>query len=206
MPRFSELDAGVAITDEYGAISLVTQHSGRAGHSMIVIEYMNAGEVDNVVAHLVALPSTNRGRPTQAELLSGWRGGYRLKTRILIVSGDSVKRKIANKLNCTSKTWSVSNAKLNNSLMLIGIHASLSDTRNPVRHDTTAQDYATSPHAYNFVGKLSLMDPQFGINCANWAVSVIEAAGVTGVGGCLIDIPSRLTLGGSPVPMLRSKL
>src|SRR3954471_15263247 len=105
MPHFSELDPGVAITDSFGAISLITQHSGSAGHSMVAIEYLEGGRVENVVAHLVALPSTNVGKPSQAELTSGSQGGARLKTRILIQSEGTIRKKIAGKLDCTSRTW-----------------------------------------------------------------------------------------------------
>jgi hypothetical protein len=204
MPHYSELSPRVEITDTSGAISLVTQHSGSAGHSMVAIEYLQDARVENVVAHLVALPSTNVGKPTQAELISGSRGGARLKTRILIQSEGSIRKKIASKLDCTSLTWSAPNSKLNLALELIGRDASLSDTRNEARKDTTAQDYQTSPNDYVFLGRLSVLDPQFGINCANWAVSVLEAAGIRNVGGMLLDIPSRLTAGGRPT--LRAKL
>ena len=196
MPHYSELDPGVEITDTSGAISLITQHSGSAGHSMVAIEYLQGGRVENVVAHLVALPSTNVGKPSQAELTSGSQGGARLRTRILIQSEGSIKKKIASKLACTSRTWTALNSKLNLALELIGRDASLTDTRNEARKDTTAQDYDSSPNDYIFLGKLSVLDPQFGINCANWAVSVLEAAGIRNTGGLLVDIPSRLTAGG----------
>lgn len=204
MPHVSELDPSKAITETYGAASLITQHSGSLGHSMVAIEYLRGDKVENVVAHLVALPSTNVGKPTQAELISGSQGGARLKTRILIQKEGKIKSKIASKLNCTSKTWAVPNSKLNEALELIGIHASLSDTRNDAKSDTTASDYQTSPNDYVFLGKLKVLDPQFGINCANWAVSVLEAAGVNGAGGYLLDIPSSLTAGGRS--HLRAKL
>jgi hypothetical protein len=113
---------------------------------------------------------------SQAELTSGSQGGARLKTRILIQREGAIAKKIATKLNCTTKTWSVSNSKLTQALGMIGAHASLSDTSNPVRTDTTSSDYQTSPNDYVFLGKLSVLDPNFGINCANWAVSVLEAA------------------------------
>jgi hypothetical protein len=199
MPHYSELSARAEITDTFGAISLVTQHSGSAGHSMVAIEYLQGGKVENVVAHLVALPSTTVGKLSQTELSSGSQGGSRLKTRILIQSEGSVRKKIASKLMCTTLTWSVANSKLNQALELIGVDASLSDTRNEARKDTTASDYQTSPNDYVFLGKLSVLDPSFGINCANWAVSVLEAAGIRGAGGTLVDIPARLTAGGQTI-------
>lgn len=201
MPYFSELDPSKALTDTHGAASLITQHSGALGHSMIAFEYLRGSTVENVVAHLVALPSTNVGKPTQLELTGGRQsGGGRLKARILIQREGTLKSKIAGKLNCTSKTWSVLNTKINNALMLISIDASLSDTRSANNRDTNASDYQTSPYEYALVGKLRpASGVEFGINCANWAVSVLEEAGVSGVRSHLVDIPARLTSGGNSI-------
>lgn len=193
MPQ-SELDVGVEISETSGAISLITQMSGALGHSMIAIEYLEKGVVENVVAHLVALPSKKPiHKIAQMDLIRGSSGNKALKTRILIQREGSIKQKATSKFPCRAKTWSALNSKLNDALLEIGVAASLTDTSNPARQDTYAEDWSTSPENYSFIGKLSMYDTNFGINCSNWAVSILKTAGIDRVAGYVIDVPRSLT-------------
>ena len=190
---YSQVDPRRIIDSENWAISLLVTRTHALGHTLIVVEGLDAGVRQSIVAHFVPyIPNRGDSRATKLDLLQGTTPqGAPIMGQVKIIKKP--RRRTATVLEkvgspFTSKSWTITRQNAFQALRRI--------------HADSLRGHAgvVVPH-YNFrlLGQLVQVTPDTveGMNCANWSQSTLREAGIRGQGGLIIDFPRTQTLPGS---------